>query len=158
MDIKFSVDRNKTPLDPRFKPSYTPIEMLKMGIFGGAYWSDPKLKKGTPSVIFMLDKTLWGNKEPNKEINYYKVLAGSDLKFWNEKNLIHPDDPAGWFQWYCKYYYGRRHEDDKRQIGRWRSFVARHGAQAYGKPGRERQKQALLQWAWNANTNPKSIN
>lgn len=156
--IDRSKTRGNTKFDERFRPNYTPIEMLKLGVFGGSYFSDPSLKKGTPAVIFAVDKNLWGRKEPDPEVNKYKVLAGSSLDFWKEKNLIHPDDPAGWFQWYIKYYYGRRHEDDKRQINRWRSFVARHGAQAYGKPGRERQKQALLQWAWDNDNDPKTIN
>lgn len=155
--IKYSKDKSKTEFSDRFKPSYTPLQMLKLGVFGGAYFSDPSHKIGTPTVVFALDKSLWGNSKPDKTINKYGVLAGASLDFWKEKNLMHKDDPAGWFQWYIKYYYGRRHEDDKRQINRWRSFVARHGAQAYGKTGRERQKQALLQWAWDNNTDPKSI-
>lgn len=149
--------KNGKDFDLGFYPSYTPVEMIKMGVFGGAYFCDPKLNVGTPSEIKSQDKNLWGRTEPDKGVNYYGVLAGSDLKFWTDRNLIHPDDPAGWFHWYMKYYNGRRHADDSRQIKRWRSFVARHGAQAYGKPGRERQKQALLQWAWNNDHNPKVV-
>lgn len=148
---------NGSKFDERFRPSYTPLEMLKLGIFGGAYFSDPSHKRGTPPVVFTLDKNLWGRKEPDPQVNKYGVLAGASLEFWKEKNLIHSDDPAGWFQWYIKYYYGRRHSDDDRQIKRWRSFVARHGAQCYGKPGRLRQRQALLQWAWDAGIDPKTI-
>lgn len=143
--------------DEGFRPSYTPIEMLKMGVFGGAYFSDSKLNVGTPPAILGMSKDLWGRSEPDPKINHYGISAGSDLAFWTEKKLIHKDDPAGWFHWYMKYFYGRRHEDDRRQIGRWRSFVARHGAQAYGKVGRERQKQALLQWAWDVKIDPKSL-
>lgn len=71
------------------------------------------------------------------------------------KGWIHTDDPRGWFQWYCRYYSGRRMEDDPRQIGRWRAF-ARHAAQVrrHCEPGdpfcRPRQRQALLQWAYDS--------
>jgi hypothetical protein len=155
--ITHSVDPSRTKFDEKFKPTYTPLEMLRMGVFGGSYFRDPKMIGNTPKVIFTLDKKLWGMPDPDPSINHYKVLAGLDLNFWTDKNLIHPDDPAGWFQWYIKYYYGRRHPDDQRQIRRWRSFVARHGAQAYGNPRYIRQRQALLQWAWNADLDPRMI-
>jgi hypothetical protein len=155
--ITHSVDPLKTKFDENFKPTYTPMEMLRMGVFGGSYFSDSKMIGNTPKVIFTLDKKLWGMPDPDPSINHYKVLAGLDLNFWTDKNLIHQDDPAGWFQWYIKYYYGRRHPDDQRQIRRWRSFVARHGAQAYGNPRYIRQRQALLQWAWNADLDPRII-
>lgn len=155
--ITHSANPLKTKFDEKFRPCYTPIEMLKMGVFGGSYFRDSNLIGDTPKVIFQLDKKLWGMPDPDPTMNYYKVLAGMDLDFWNAKNLIHPDDPAGWFQWYIKYYYGRRHADDHRQIMRWRSFVARHGAQAYGRMGHERQRQALLQWAWNNDLDSREV-
>jgi len=93
--------------------------------------------------------------KPDKTCNHFNVLASQPLSEWRRKGWIHPDDPRGWFQWYCRYFMGRRHPDDARQIGRWRNF-ARHAAQVrkYCEPGdpfcRPRQRQALLQWAYDS--------
>ena len=36
-------------------------------------------------------------------------------------------DPRGWFQWYCRFFSGRRTNDDDRQIGRWKGVAGERG-------------------------------
>jgi hypothetical protein len=137
--------------DPRFAPEVTPAEMLALGVFGGKYMTDCRAE--FPAAWFASAKL--SPARPDKALNYFGVLAGQPLAEWRRKGWIHPDDPRGWFQWYCRYYHGRRHEDDARQIARWRAF-ARHAAQIRKscEPGdpfcRPRQRQALLQWAYDS--------
>lgn len=138
--------------DPDFTPELTPIEMLELGVFGGVYMTDGA--KEFPVEWFAKAKLSTTGK-PDKELNYFGVLASQPLAEWQRKGWIHPDDPRGWFQWYCRYYRGRRHSDDARQIKRWRAF-ARHAAQVkkFCEPGdpfcRPKQRQALLQWAYDS--------
>ncbi|MEX2054293.1 MAG: hypothetical protein WD883_02025 [Candidatus Colwellbacteria bacterium] len=139
--------------DPDFKPDLTPKEMLEIGAFGGKYFSD------RPSEF---PKDWWKraklspDHEKHPEINFFGVRASQPLSVWQEKGWIHEDDPRGWFQWYVRYYMGRRGEDDERQIKRWKSFIARHSAQVRKncKKGdmecRRKQRQALLHWAFDS--------
>ena len=144
---------------PEFTPSYTPIEMFTMGIFGGAYF---KIETHLPDQFIKESKNLLisENKE-NKNNNMYGVISGSSLEWWTGRNLIHKDDPNGWVEWYVKFYYGRRHEDDERQIKRFKSFIIRHLAmlRAYESKGKDsaKTKQNLLQWAWNHEIDHSSI-
>ncbi len=137
--------------DPAFMPELTPSEMLELGVFGGKYMTDCRAE--FPAAWFARARLSPGGVDPH--CNHFGVLAGQLLAEWRRKGWIHPDDPRGWFQWYCRYFLGRRHEDDARQIGRWRAF-ARHAAQIRRncEPGdpfcRPRQRQALLQWAYDA--------
>jgi hypothetical protein len=135
---------------PLFNPSYTPTEMFRMGIFGGGYF---QIETELPENFIKEMGALWPqNCKPDKKNNFYKIIGGASLEWWREQGLIHPDDPNGWVEWYIKFYYGRRHPDDNRQIGRFRSFIARHLGmlRSYQSKGRdsEKTKQNLLQWAW----------
>jgi len=135
-----------------FKPQLTPKEMLELGVFGGLYMSDAP--KEFPSSWFKRAK-LSPDKKRRKELNFFNKNASQPLSVWKEKGWIHKDDPRGWFQWYCRYYMGRRHEDDERQIKRWNAYK-RHAAQVvYGCRKRDlscrpKQRQSLLHWAYDS--------
>lgn len=137
--------------DPGFTPDLTPPEMLALGIFGGKYMTD--CRGEFPEVWFAKARLSSGRRDP--ALNCFGVDASQPLSVWVAKNWIHPEDPRGWFQWYCRYDMGRRMADDDRQIRRWRA-MRRHVAQLrkHCKPGdracRPRQRQALLQWAYDS--------
>jgi hypothetical protein len=137
---------------PDFRPELTPAEMLELGVFGGKYMTD--CRDEFPAEWFARAKLAEGPRDPS--LNYFAVDASQPLSVWRQKGWIHPDDPRGWFQWYCRYWRGRRlGQEDERQIGRWRAF-RRHFAQVrrHCAPGdlfcRPRQRQALLQWAYDS--------
>ena len=136
---------------PEFKPELTPKQMLAMGVFGGKYMTD--CRKEFPASWFARAKLCHEKHDP--ELNFFGVNASQPLSVWREKKWIHPDDPRGWFQWYCRYYMGRRGEDDLRQIKRWKA-ITRHIAQLKKNcmKGdllcRRRQRQALLNWAYDS--------
>lgn len=136
--------------DLEFKPELTPKEMLELGVFGGEYMTD--CMKEFPKNWFTKAKLSPGKHDP--ALNYFKVNASQSLAEWQRKGWVYKDDPRGWFQWYCRYYMGRRIPDeDARQIKRWNA-IRRHLGQikAHCKPGdtlcRPRQRQALLHWAY----------
>ncbi len=138
--------------DPAFAPELTPAEMLALGVFCGKYMTDCR---GEFPTAWFRDAKLAPGK-PDCSLNHFGVRAGAPLREWRAKGWIHADDPRGWFQWYCRYYSGRRMDDeDRRQIARWRAF-RRHAAQIrrHCEPGdpfcRPRQRQALLQWAYDS--------
>ncbi|HEY3800436.1 MAG TPA: hypothetical protein VGL58_18955 [Caulobacteraceae bacterium] len=140
--------------DPGFEPQLTPKEMLALGVFGGKYMTDCKAE--FPASWFEGAKL--SPKGADKRLNHFGVLASQPLAEWRRKGWIGEDDPRGWFQWYCRYYLGRRLPfEDARQIKRWRA-MRRHVAQVKANcdPGngacRPRQRQALLQWAYDART------
>jgi hypothetical protein len=136
---------------PRFNPELTPKQMLELGVFGGKYMTDCRAE--FPQDWFENAKLSSQFHDP--QLNYFKVNASQPLRVWQQKGWIHPDDPRGWFQWYCRYYYGRRHVDDERQIDRWIAF-RRHMGQIRNNcaPGditcRPRQRQALIHWAYDS--------
>jgi hypothetical protein len=132
-----------------FRPELTPKQMLELGVFGGKYMTD--CSDEFPASWFTRAKL--SSEKHDAKLNFFGVSASQSLGEWQRKGWIHADDPRGWFQWYCRYYSGRRHEDDLRQIARWRA-VRRHVAQlkkncaARDLNCRRRQRQALLQWAY----------
>jgi hypothetical protein len=138
--------------DPEFKPELTPARMLKLGVFCGKYMTD--CRREFPVSWFKGAKL--AGKERDCSLNYFGVGASQPLSVWKKKGWIHPDDPRGWFQWYCRYYIGRRMpEEDRRQIKRWKA-IRRHvrQVQKHCEPGdphcRRRQRQALLHWAYDS--------
>ncbi len=136
--------------DPGFRPELTPKEMLELGVFGGKYMTDCEAEFPR---YFRHARLCHERHDP--ELNYFGVLASQSLAEWQRKGWIYYEDPRGWFQWYCRYYAGRRGPDDERQIGRWRAMT-RHIAQiklgcvAGNLLCRRRQRQALLQWAYDS--------
>lgn len=135
-----------------FAAHLNPREMLEMGIFGGAYFenaSDDDLL-GLGSATRLAHE----NREPyDKRKNYYEVRAGEDYAAWMRNGWIFPEDPLGWFHWYCRYSAGRRHERDAHQMRRWVNYrrwarVARTQALTNGDASAV-VKQGLLQWGYN---------
>jgi len=137
--------------DEGFEPQLTPAQMLSLGVFGGKYMTDCRAE--FPPSWFAKAKLSPKRKDPS--LNYFGVDASQSLKEWRRKGWIRREDPRGWFQWYCRYYMGRRSMDDERQIKRWRQ-MARHVAQVKQacEPRdlecRPRQRQALLHWAYDS--------
>jgi hypothetical protein len=137
--------------DSEFKPDLTPAQMLKLGIFGG--WYRDVDEKEFPKKWFKKVKFSQNGKDP--KLNYFKVQASQSLRVWQEKGWIYEEDPRGWFQWYSRYYMGRRCSDDARQIKRWKAFK-RHLSQLKGNCEpmdfncRPKQRQALLHWAYDS--------
>ncbi len=152
-----------------FKPMLTPKEMIKKGIFGGTYFAEIISFKDFPEEWFRgVDKNLYCSKTYLPEVNFFKIKSGQSQKEWEDAGWIHPDDPRGWFEWYCKYYMGRRHEDDERQIKRWLAFCGPSGRwrnTIYGKIHSSgsaikesgnisrRIQQSLLHWSYLVNEN-----
>lgn len=137
--------------DPDFKPDLTPKQMLELGVFGGKYMTD--CEKEFPKNWFVKAKLSPEKKDPS--INFFKVDASKPLSHWKMKGWIDEQDPRGWFQWYCRYFRGRRTLDDERQIKRWKA-MKRHVAQItkncdpHDLRCRPRQRQALLHWAYDS--------
>jgi hypothetical protein len=137
--------------DPEFTPDLTPAEMLRFGVFCGKYMTDTRDE--FPASWFTRAKLSPAGRDCS--LNYFGVDASQPLSVWRAKGWIHPDDPRGWFQWYCRYYLGRRMGDDARQIARWKA-IRRHVRQIEKNcergdmACRPRQRQALLHWAYDS--------
>jgi hypothetical protein len=138
--------------DPDFKPELTPKQMLNLGVFGGKYMTDAVNE--FPGDWFAGAKLSPSRHDPT--LNYFGVSAGLSLSAWREKGWIYRDDPRGWFQWYCRYYFGRRiSAEDARQIRRWKAMQRhisqiRKNCEPRDLRCRRRQRQALLQWAYDS--------
>lgn len=136
---------------PDFKPELSPKQMLEMGVFGGKYMTD--CKNEFPEEWF--EKAKLNSKFHDPNLNYFGINASKSLQYWGDKDWIYVEDPRGWFQWYCRYYMGRRCIDDERQIKRWKQMV-RHIAQIKKNcpqgfiECRKKQRQALLHWAYDS--------
>ena len=158
MQKKYSYELVEKPgknFDPLFKPQLTPKQMLELGVFGGRYMRD--CKKEFPEDWFVKAKFFpLGKPGHDKKLNYFGEDASQPLSVWREKGWMYEEDPRGWFQWYCRYYMGRRIPDeDQRQIKRWVK-MRRHVGQIVANCRQEdtmcrpRQRQALLHWAYDS--------
>ena len=133
-----------------FKPEISPKKMLELGVFGGSYFGS-KIKEYPKS--WLQKAKLSKNFDVN--LNRFKVKSGLSREHWMEKGWIFKEDPLGWFQWYCRFSMGRRIPHiDEIQIKRWKNFK-RH-VMAINKnceegdlSCRRKQRQAILQWAYN---------
>jgi hypothetical protein len=136
---------------PEFRPQLTPAKILQLGAFGGKYMTDCAAE--FPESWFARAKLCTERHDP--QLNYFGINASQPLSEWVRKGWIYHEDPRGWFQWYCRYYLGRRCSDDERQIARWRAF-RRHLAQVKANCARRdldcrrKQRQALLHWAYDS--------
>ena len=138
--------------DPQFKPELSPKEMLSLGVFGSKYLTD--CKEEFPKSWF--ENAKLSPEKKDVKLNFFNVDASQPLSVWKKKGWIYYEDPRGWFQWYCRYYLGRRLVDeDQRQIKRWRA-MNRHIAQIKKNclkgdlNCRPKQRQALLHWAYDS--------
>ena len=137
--------------DPQFRPDLTPEQMLELGVFCGKYLTD--CGDEFPASWFARANLSPSGRDCS--LNYFGVDASQSLSEWRRKGWMHPDDPRGWFQWYCRYYLGRRARRGRRQIGRWKA-MKRHAWQIrkHCEPGdpmcRPRRRQALLHWAYDS--------
>ncbi len=144
------VERMGGNFHPDFQPALSPQEMLEMGVFEGKYMTD--CQEEFPREWFRNARL--SPEGADVSCNYFGVKSRQSLAEWRRKGWIREPDPRGWFQWYCRYYMGRRLEEiDALQIKRWRAFK-RHQSQVMKNCDRDdydcrpRQRQALLQWAY----------
>ena len=125
---------------PDFNPNKSPEEMIREGCFGGSYWRP--LKSRHLGIVIRDD---WQELPPewiqglnverfltsptyDPEVNKYKVACGQSIEEWEASGwIMHEYDVRGWFQWYCRFYQGRRCPDDGRQVSRWRKCVGPTG-------------------------------
>lgn len=136
---------------PAFRPELTPKEMLALGVFGGKYMTD--CTEEFPADWFGNARLCHERHDPS--LNFFGINASLPLSIWQRKGWIYWEDPRGWFQWYCRYFMGRRCADDERQIRRWRA-VQRHVSQILRncRKGdlecRRKQRQAVMHWAYDS--------
>ena len=117
-----------------FGANKMPVEVIKEGPFGGSYFRDiysgingKWYKKSWKefSLLKNIDPKYYCSNYYDVKLNKYGVKCGALLRFWESNRWIHSIDPHGWFQWYFRYWLGRRSEDDERQIKRWKGIVSR---------------------------------
>ncbi len=147
--VYFLTEQVGKKFHPEFRPQLSPKEMLELGVFGGKYMSDCTAE----FPIDWFENARLCSEIHDPELNLFGVNASQTLEEWRRKGWIYKEDPRGWFQWYCRYYMGRRCSDDERQIKRWKSMTRHIGqitknCRYLDLDCRPRQRQALLHWAY----------
>jgi len=148
--MKKVISKNFNDFYKLFKPQLTPKKMLELGVFGGSYFG--LNIKEYPKPWFKKAKI---SKNFDVNINRFKVKSGLSRKEWQKKGWIFKQDPLGWFQWYCRFSNGRRIPHiDEIQIKRWKNFrrhlmAIKKNCESVDLQCRRRQRQAILQWAYN---------
>ena len=134
---------------PDFLPDLSPAAMLAAGVFDGGYFFKgiEEDLKGISSSILSAGPY---KEKPNPKFNHFKTSSGQSLSIWRKNGWIHDQDPLGWFHFYCRFYSGRRSEDDKRQITRWVDYKRRWTPKSTEAAKRQaitpKGRQALLHW------------
>tara|TARA_B110000914_G_C15399714_1_gene416547 strand:+ start:18 stop:497 length:480 start_codon:yes stop_codon:yes gene_type:complete len=140
---------------PNFTPHFTPADIFKLGSFGGAYFDasvENNWRKFVPAKFVSefsseeIDERLT-RESFNLGISKYGVNCGSSYEDWMKSGWIKPQDPFGWVNWYINFYYGRRSDDDSRQVSRWKAFIPRHTGILRAHPQSLKTKQNMLHWA-----------
>ena len=145
-----------------FTAQLTPQEMLIRGVFGKSYF-----QLATPEDLLHMEDSvtklaLQNRNSFDENRNYYHVKAGADYAMWSKNGWIFPEDPLGWFHWYCRYSNGRRHERDDHQIARYNNYGLRWGKRI-AKQIVEKEKvsrvilQGLLQWGYDPETHGQTL-
>ena len=148
--MKILKKKGKEDFYKLFKPQLKPKKMLELGVFGGAYFG--LNTKEYPKSWFINAKI---SKNFDVNLNRFKVKSGLSRKEWQEKGWIFKQDPLGWFQWYCRFSNGRRIPHiDEIQIKRWKNFnrhvaAIKKNCESIDLNCRRKQRQAILQWAYN---------
>lgn len=118
---------------PAFQPNLSPKQVLQMGSFGGTYFRDITSAvtglhyKGREVISEYPEDWFEGlsledlviSPTYRKTLNKYRSACGGSLGMWETSGWISDIDPYGWFQWYCRFFLGRRSSDDERQVDRW---------------------------------------
>lgn len=160
---------------PEFRPNLSPDQIFRAGAFGGTYYrpiTSKSAKRSFPVGVYREFPPDWfdgidvsravASGTYRKEVNKYGVKSGNDLDFWENKGWMRSQDPYGWFQWYCRFYLGRRSDDDNRQVsrwvkaigdkGRWRTFLVgqcvKKGAAWDDASASPVTRQTLLHWGY----------
>ena len=116
-----------------FNPNETPVEMIKEGAFCGTYFRD--IYSGVNEKWYInswkefnelkdIDQKHFSSNYYDVKLNKYKVKTGTSIRFWEDKGWINEIDPYGWFQWYFRYFLGRRSSGDFRQLNRRKKTVS----------------------------------
>lgn len=135
-----------------FRPAYTPIRMLRLGVFGNNYFADADADDFS-QMKSPLVKLAQLNVEPySRSANCFGARAGLNYSDWMLNGWIFDEDPLGWFHWYCRYYSGRRHSRDTHQVQRWMNYKQRWGDRAWSQLNQRGSisavvMQGLLQWS-----------
>lgn len=144
---------NGDEIEYDFNPKYNPGQMMLMGVFEGKYCNDQIFE--FPKEWFNLDKLSPESADPS--VNYFGVKSRQSLQEWRRKKWIpccpEDRDKRGWFEWYCRYWLGRREPNvDPIQIKRWKAFTRHYGQYIKNTKGHKgkhpKRRQALLQWSY----------